>query len=111
MQVTGVIKHIGDLQKVSDKFQKQEIVLTIEPTSKYPQHVQFECTQYKCTLLRTLNVGDDITIDFNLNGREWNGPQGIRYFNTLSIWKIQLNNQSDQKTIPQPTSTNDDLPF
>ena len=101
MQVTGVIKHIGDLQKVSDKFQKQEIVLTIEPTSKYPQHVQFECKQGKCEMLASLNVGDDVTIEFNLNGREWNSGQGIKYFNTLDIWKIQ----------PNKGRSNDNLPF
>jgi len=111
MQVTGIIKHIGDLHKVSDKFQKQEVVLTIEPISPYPQHVQFECKQDKCNLLSPLNVGDDVTIDFNLNGREWNGEQGIKYFNTLDVWRIKTNNQADQKTIPLPSNNIQDLPF
>ena len=91
MEVTGTIKHIGDLQKVSDKFQKQEFVLTIDAGSPYPQHIQFECKQNKTALLIELNECDNVTVHFNLNGREWNSANGIKYFNTLDAWKITKN--------------------
>lgn len=127
MEVTGTLKVKFDTQKVSDRFSKREFVLTTEATSPYPQQVSFQLTQDKCSLLDQYNVGDELKIQFNLRGREWNGPQGIKYFNTLEAWRIEKigtgsanpgaqsavsNEQS--KSAPVFTSdinNNDDLPF
>jgi hypothetical protein len=126
MEVTGVLKVKFDTQKVSDRFQKREFVLTTEGNTPYPQHVSFQLTQDKCNLLDQYNVGDEMKIQFNLRGREWNGPQGVKYFNTLEAWRIEKsagggltpqNNQSnnaENTTTPVFTSNandNDDLPF
>jgi hypothetical protein len=89
MEVIGNLKVKFDTQKVSDRFQKREFVLTTEGNTPYPQHVQFQVTQDKCTMLDQFSEGDELKIQFNLRGREWNGPQGIRYFNTLEAWRIE----------------------
>ena len=130
MEVTGTLKAKFDTQKVSDRFQKREFVLTTEANTPYPQHVSFQVTQDKCGLLDSYNPGEELRVQFNLRGREWNGPQGIKYFNTLEAWrieKIQGSNNAGQTTqnTNQVASTNgttapvftgnvennDDLPF
>ena len=127
MEVTGTLKVKFDTQKVSDRFSKREFVLTTEATSPYPQQVSFQLTQDKCSLLDQYNVGDEIKIQFNLRGREWNGPQGIKYFNTFEAWRMEKvsggapaqNAQSSNNNVesnPSPVFTsnindNDDLPF
>ncbi len=122
-----------DTQKVSDKFQKREFVLSTDTNTPYPQHVSFQVTQDKCSMLDNFNPGEELRVQFNLRGREWNGPQGIKYFNTLEAWRIEktgagaqsssnaapaYNNQSN--TMQENTSApvfnssiedNDDLPF
>ena len=124
---SGTLKVKFDTQKVSDRFSKREFVLTTEATSPYPQQVSFQLTQDKCSLLDQYNVGDEIKIQFNLRGREWNGPQGIKYFNTLEAWRMEKvsggapaqNAQSSNNNVesnPSPVFTsnindNDDLPF
>lgn len=89
MEVIGTLKVKFDTQKVSDRFQKREFVLTTEASTPYPQHVSFQVTQDKCGLLDQFNPGEELRIQFNLRGREWNGPQGIKYFNTLEAWRIE----------------------
>lgn len=127
MEVTGVLKVKFDTQKVSDRFQKREFVLTTEASTPYPQHVSFQLTQDKVNLLDQFNVGDEMKIQFNLRGREWNGPQGIKYFNTLEAWRIEklaggglTPNQNTQSNNIESTGSpvftsnvndNDDLPF
>lgn len=126
MEVTGILKVKFDTQKVSDRFSKREFVLTTEATSPYPQQVSFQLTQDKCNLLDQFNVGDEMKIQFNLRGREWNGPQGVKYFNTLEAWRIEkmnggASNQSQQSSnnnvetgspvFTSNISDNDDLPF
>lgn len=131
MEVTGTLKVKFDTQKVSDRFQKREFVLTMEANTPYPQHVSFQVTQDKCAILDQFSEGDDIKIQFNLRGREWNGPQGVKYFNTLEAWRIERmtggaapsNNQSAGTQASAPSAgtpppvfsaninDNDDLPF
>src|ERR1700750_692278 len=89
MEVIGTLKVKFDTQRVSEKFQKREFVLTTEANTPYPQHVSFQVTQDKCSLLDGFNEGEDLKVQFNLRGREWNGPQGVKYFNTLEAWRIE----------------------
>jgi hypothetical protein len=129
MDVIGILKVKMDTQKVSDTFQKREFVLTTEASSQYPQHVSFQLNQDKCNALDGIPEGSELKVHFGLNGREWNGPQGIKYFNTLVAWRIEklsavaptsapIAEQSVQNTeMPQaqtPQTNNnpsDDLPF
>jgi hypothetical protein len=130
MEVTGTLKAKFDTQKVSDRFQKREFVLTTEANTPYPQHVSFQVTQDKCTLLDGFNEGEELKVQFNLRGREWNGPQGVKYFNTLEAWRIEKmtgggsqqagqNSAASSNTISTSSSPvftgntddNDDLPF
>lgn len=89
MEITGTLKQVNATEKVSDKFQKREFVLTTEENTPYPQHVQFQATQDKCSMLDSLQPGQTVRVQFNLRGREWNGPQGTKYFNTLEAWRIE----------------------
>lgn len=88
MQVQGQLKHKFDTQTVSDKFKKREFILTTDGSTPYPQHVSFQLSQDKCDLIDQFNEGQDIEVSFNLRGREWNGPQGVKFFNTLDAWRI-----------------------
>jgi hypothetical protein len=128
MEVVGTLKVKMETQKVSDRFQKREFVLTTEANTPYPQHVSFQVTQDKCGLLDQFREGDELRIQFNLRGREWNGPQGIKYFNTLEAWRLEkvqggssaAQSGSSAQSGSAPTapafsagniSDNDDLPF
>ena len=103
MEVTGTLKVKLDTQKVSDRFSKREFVLTTEANTPYPQHVSFQVTQDKCSILDQYNVGEELKIQFNLRGREWNGPQGIKYFNTLEAWRIERFNNASNPAVTQNT--------
>lgn len=127
MEVTGQLKLKYDIQKVSEKFQKRDFVLSTDLSTPYPQHVSFQVTQDKCSMLDSFNEGDEIKVQFNLRGREWNGPQGIKFFNTLEAWRIEKvaagsSNAAPAQNAQMPQITaapvfnssvadNDDLPF
>jgi hypothetical protein len=117
MDVTGQLKVKNDTQKVSDKFQKRDFVLATDLSTPYPQFVTFQVTQDKCAVLDGYNVGDEIKVHFNLRGREWNGADGIKYFNTLEAWRIERvsNNNVGTPAPSNPVGSNindgQDLPF
>jgi len=88
MEVNGVIKVLGNVQVLSDKFKKRELVLTTD--EQYPQHVLIEFVQDKTDLLNSYKVGQDVKVSINLGGREWINPQGeAKYFNSVKGWRIE----------------------
>ncbi len=87
--ITGILKVKSEAQQVSEKFKKRDFVLT-DNSSQYPQHISFQLTQDKTSLIDNYAVGSEIKVHFNLRGREWTSPQGeIKYFNTLEAWRIE----------------------
>jgi hypothetical protein len=100
METTGILKAAFATERVNDKFQKREFVLTTEPNTPYPQHVSFQLIQDKCGVLDSYKTGEEIKVYFNIKGREWNGPQGVKYFNTLEAWRIERVNASTSGSAP-----------
>lgn len=119
-QLTGKIKSIGETKQVSDSFKVRDFVVTIED-GKYPQVIQLQTSNDKCDSLNAFTTGSDVTVSFNLRGREWTNPQGeVKIFNTIDAWKIdgatagtvsapaQSQTPASQTPVPQ---NGDDLPF
>ena len=114
LQTTGRIKEIKETQVITDSFSKREFIITDE-SSQYPQIILFQFTQDRCDLLNAFAVGQEITINFNLRGREWTSLTGdVRVFNTLEAWRIEAKASAPQQQAPAPqveTGNADNLPF
>lgn len=111
-ELTGKIKVIQDPQTFSSGFTKREMVVTVEE-GKYPQDINLEFVQEKVNLLNELNIGQAVTVTFDIRGREHNG----RYYNNLQGWKIQVAEENAPEFDQQvPFANNnpfdqDDVPF
>lgn len=112
MNVKGKIKSVGNTENKSAKFSVRTFVLELE--GKYPELVEFQLVNNNTILIDPFSVGDEIEVDFNLKGREYNG----RVYNSLQAWKIagepKLKNEDKPKTeVPKGESkeSEDDLPF
>lgn len=92
-ELSGKIKVIGQSQSFGAKgFTKREFVVTVED-GKYPQDINLEFVQDKCYVLDSFDVGDGVSVSFNLRGKESKG----RYFNELQAWRcVKTSNQSSQ---------------
>ena len=98
LKATGTVETLFNTQQISDKFRKRELVLNTGPVD-YPQQVLFQFTNDLCEQLDELGEGQNITIYFNLRGRQWTNPKTgeTRYFNTLNAWKYEL----EEKTMAE----------
>lgn len=105
-KMIGAVKKIGEKVQITDKFAKREI--NIETDSKYPEVIQFEFINDKCSMLDALNVDDSVEISFDIRGREWNEKFFTRLqgfdCNILERAKLQTKIQADEQA-------DDDLPF
>ena len=84
MEIKGVVKVVGSVQEVTDKFSKRELVVTTEADTKYPQHLPIQFSNTKMALLDNLVEGQEVTVSINLRGRESNG----KYYGSIDGWKI-----------------------
>ena len=118
-EVTGRIHAIFDTAQVSERFTKREFVVVLADNPKYPQLVQFQLTGDRVGQLDELRVGDEVTIEFSLRGREWKSPKGeVKYFNSLDAWRVALSAPKGRdRGAPPPDQTvphagpDDDIPF
>lgn len=116
MEIIGKIKQIFDKQ-TKGSFTFREIVITTN--DQYPQNIIIQFVQDKIELLDLYKIGDEVKISINIRGREWKNPQGeIKYFNTISGWRIEklnkhefLPSSSSSSFNSQNEDEDDDLPF
>ena len=88
-EATGVLIVKNETKELgSNGFKKREFV--IKTDSQYPQEILIELIQDKCGLIDNYNIGDNIKVSYNLNGRSWVNPQGeTKYFNSIQGWRIE----------------------
>jgi hypothetical protein len=86
--IKGKLKIKGETKEFGNNgFTKREIV--IETVETYPQSILIEFIKDKCSLIDGHNIGDELEVSINIQGREWVSPQGeTKYFNSLQGSKI-----------------------
>ncbi len=112
----GKLHKVFDTEQKSEKFQAREFVIEVTD-GKFPQMVKFQLTQDKCAIIDDYSEGDQISVDFDLRGREWND----RYFTNLNAWRVaradgqSTDDVNDQFEAASSSTSNadfdDDIPF
>ena len=89
-EIKGQIIEIAEIENFPSGFQKRNIVVkTIE---NYPQEILIEFMKDKVDLPDAHEIGSNVTIGVNINGRMWESPAGEKkWFNTIVGWKILKN--------------------
>jgi single-strand DNA-binding protein len=109
--IKGTVLRVFATKQVSEKFSKRELVVEV-PDGKYPQTVLFQLTGDRCALLDDITEHDEVSIAFNVRGREWKSPSGeVKYFTTLDVWKIERTSPAQSRPAPAAGGNADDIPF
>ena len=88
LTLTVKLHKVGELRQISDTMAVQEFVVLDDSNAQYPQHVTFQVKNSNIAMLQSLQIGQQITVHFNLRGREFVKDGQNKYFNTLEAWKI-----------------------
>jgi len=105
MQLKGTVLKIKDVQVISDKFKKQEVILK-QADTEYDADVPIEFTQDKgIELVKGLKVGQNYNISINISGREWKD----RHFVSLKAWKVEK--LEGFEPVESTSSADDSMPF
>lgn len=82
-EIQGTIQSVGELQTFNKGFTKREFILEVKD-GKYPQSLKMECIKDKTALLDKISKGDQVTVNFDIRGSEYNG----RHYVNLHAWKL-----------------------
>ncbi|MGV4459955.1 DUF3127 domain-containing protein [Ornithobacterium rhinotracheale] len=86
LEVTGKVSFIGEEEKVAENMTKRMLVLESEKEAngkQWKETYPFELIN-KSNLADNLSVGDEVTVAFNINGREYEG----KYYTSLRAWSV-----------------------
>jgi len=85
MEFKGILKQILPMKEgetAKGKWNSQEIL--VETIAQFPESAVFNFFGDKCDQLSKLIVGTEITVNFNLKAKEYDG----KIYNSLQGWKI-----------------------
>lgn len=104
----GTVHSIGEVQNISEKFSKQEMVVKVP--QEYNNEIPIEWVNQKCNTIRTIMAGDKVRITFDIEGRYWD--KGDRYFVSLKGQDCELLSQPTvQAPLDFSEENEDDIPF
>jgi single-strand DNA-binding protein len=104
LKLTGKVIVIFDTQTFASGFQKREFV--VETLGQYPQKIKFEAMKDGCTRLDSYQVGDELTVSYNLRGNEYQG----KYYVCLQAWRLERVGGDDFKTQDRSSHQNGAAP-
>ena len=100
MELTGKLVAIGDItegQSARGTWRKQ--IFAIETMEQYPKKGAFMAWGDRCDDVAVLNLGDTLTVQFDVESREFNG----KWYTDLKAWSIKgAQPQGAPAQIPNP---------
>lgn len=95
---SGVSKSTGKLWKVAQ--------YVLETQEAYPKHVLFEVFGEDRLQQFNIQVGEEVTVAFDIDAREYNG----KWYNQLKAWKVdRTSNVSPTPTVAQLSSRTENM--
>lgn len=87
IELKGKLGKVYDVEVISEKMSKKEIVVTIGSDTEYPQGIICEAINKKIDVLDGYKIGDSVIVKCDLRGRESKGKQ----YNKLVVVSIFKN--------------------
>lgn len=104
MKINGEVFFVGETIEVgtSNKLLKRELILLTGKDEEYQNHISIGAIGGKTPIFDGLNVGDDVSIDYNLRGRIYQAVnKPVSAINELSAWRVEVTRKSANAPAPE----------
>lgn len=101
--IQGHLKEVFDINYDNPSFPYRNFLLQV--SGQYPQLILFRLTQSRIHLPDKHQIGDQLTVYFNVNGKEYRNKNGERaWFVSLVAWRLSTGATEAAKNAeaPQP---------
>jgi hypothetical protein len=96
--ISGKIKFVDEVRQFgANGFKKHQVVVETGD-GRWDNPIPVEFTKDNIELSKKLKVGDQVQIQSRINGREWQGKDGItKWFTSINGYKISVENSDSQE--------------
>ncbi len=96
--ISGKIKFVDEVREFgANGFKKHQVVVETGD-GRWDNPIAVEFTKDNIELSKILKVGDQVQIQSRINGREWQGKDGItKWFTSINGYKISVENSDSQE--------------
>ena len=91
-KVRGIIHFIDETKTYGQKGFRKRLVVLEQDNERFTNYIPVEFTNDNCDTVDELNVGDDVEIDYRLNGRKWQKDPSseVKYFLNAEAMRFQV---------------------
>jgi hypothetical protein len=91
-KVRGIIHFIDETKTYGQNGFRKRLVVLEQDKEKFTNYVPVEFTNDNCDTVDELNLGDDVEIDYRLNGRKWqkDARSEVKYFLNAEGMRFQV---------------------
>ena len=96
--ISGKIKFVDEVREFgANGFKKHQVVVETGD-GRWDNPIPVEFTKDNIELSKKLKVGDQVQIQSRINGREWQGKDGVtKWFTSINGYKISVENPDSQE--------------
>lgn len=107
----GTVKRVGELQKFSSGFEKQELIVEEDKDGNWLNVVAFAFKKNAISKLAGVTAGAHVKVGFVIDGREWTDPKTgkVRYFSDLVALRLEVDGH--QELVPESADPPGGDPF
>jgi len=95
-KLNGIVHKVCDAE-TKGTFTFRNLQLRVDTDGKFPQVVEVQFSQANVDKLDPIREGQEVEVEFNLRGREYNG----KVYNSLSGWKIAVTGKAAEFEQPK----------
>lgn len=88
-EYTGQLHELGPVQTFSSGFKKRELICKTT-NGEYTDFAVFTAKKELADKVAVLKPGETVAVTFALDGHEWDGPKGKRWFGEATAIKVEL---------------------
>ena len=96
--VTNILEKRSGTSKAGNAWVSQDYVIEIEGGGNYPRHMCFSVFGEDRIREFAINLGENISVEFDINAREWQG----RWFNSINSYRVTHLNSAQNVAQPEP---------
>ena len=107
--IKGEVKFVDEVREYgANGFRKQEVVVETGD-GKWDNPIAVEFTKDNIEKSQTLKKGDRVTIEARVNGREWQGRDGVtKWFTSIAAYKVEAEGGGTDAAPAAPVQTDPD---
>lgn len=114
MKIKGKLIATFDTEVKSEKFSVRDFVIESSRMAgdyEIIDKTKFQLKNDRCSLIDKFSYGEEIEVDFNIRGIEYERNGNVNYFVSLEAWGLSKVDNSAAPPPPAEVDDTDDLPF